>query len=145
MSKVEKYREGQFCWVDLNSKDQPKAEAFYTELFGWDLQKSEVPGGHYSMFLFKGEPVAGGGQMQPEPLTLRPVEALRSVVLEYEKAHAPGLEADRSYLTLALVSLFHFEPEHVSVPREAGFDVIGRQRRPYVEQIESHVGGLHTC
>jgi uncharacterized protein len=60
MAKVETYRHGVPCWVDVAVADVEQASAFYGALFGWELGPdlgAEV--GHYRMFEFKGAPVAG--------------------------------------------------------------------------------------
>ena len=43
MTQVEKHRPGAFCWADLATSDPEGAKAFYTELFGWDV--NDVPAG----------------------------------------------------------------------------------------------------
>ncbi len=67
MAKFNDFPNGTFSWVDLNSRDQQKAKAFYTGLFGWEAQDKPIGGGaHYTMFLYNGEAVAGCGQMDPD-------------------------------------------------------------------------------
>ena len=41
--KVESYKQGTPCWIDLSTTDQDGAKAFYSELFGWNYQ--DVPMG----------------------------------------------------------------------------------------------------
>ena len=36
--KVESYKQGTPCWIDLSTTDQDGAKAFYSELFGWNYQ-----------------------------------------------------------------------------------------------------------
>ena len=47
------------CWVDLGVADIGKARAFYTGLFGWDVQEGPPESGGYSMAELNGRPVAG--------------------------------------------------------------------------------------
>jgi predicted enzyme related to lactoylglutathione lyase len=55
------------CWVDIGVPDIQKAGAFYSGLFGWDVQDTGPEGGGYSMCTFGGRPVAGiGGQAAPD-------------------------------------------------------------------------------
>jgi hypothetical protein len=55
------------CWIDLGVADIPKAEAFYSGLFGWDVYDTGPEGGHYRMCSIGGLPVAGiGAQASPE-------------------------------------------------------------------------------
>ena len=41
--KVERYKQGTPCWIDLSTTDQDGAKAFYSEIFGWDYQ--DIPMG----------------------------------------------------------------------------------------------------
>ena len=60
MSEMKQYRPGTFCWVELATSDAKAAKAFYGELFGWNVEDQEVPGGmSYSMLKRKGKDVAG--------------------------------------------------------------------------------------
>jgi uncharacterized protein len=60
MARMESYRHGVPCWVDVAVGDVDQAAAFYGALFGWELGADLGPEtGHYRMFAFKGEPVAG--------------------------------------------------------------------------------------
>lgn len=52
------------CWVDLGVTDIPKAKAFYSALFGWEIQDGPPEAGGYSMCEIGGQPVAGIGASQ---------------------------------------------------------------------------------
>jgi predicted enzyme related to lactoylglutathione lyase len=52
------------CWVDLGVTDIPKAKAFYSGLFGWDIQDGPPEAGGYSLCEIGGRPVAGIGASQ---------------------------------------------------------------------------------
>jgi uncharacterized protein len=55
------------CWIDLGVADIPKAEAFYSSLFGWDVFDTGPEGGGYRMCSIGGRPVAGiGAQAAPD-------------------------------------------------------------------------------
>jgi predicted enzyme related to lactoylglutathione lyase len=59
--------EGTPCWVDLSVDDVPKAIAFYSGLFGWDVQRGGPEVGGYSMALIGGKAAAGiGPKMMPD-------------------------------------------------------------------------------
>ena len=59
MGKRERYAPGTFCWVDLSTSDVAGARAFYGELFGWEFEDSELPGGGvYTMCHVEGDEVA---------------------------------------------------------------------------------------
>ncbi|GAA3338025.1 VOC family protein [Curtobacterium pusillum] len=49
------------CWSDLGVDDVSAARAFYTEVFGWELQDGPPEAGGYLMALLDGRPVAGIG------------------------------------------------------------------------------------
>jgi predicted enzyme related to lactoylglutathione lyase len=69
MGERTKYTPGTFCWADLASKDQAASKAFYTELFGWDVEDMPVGDGvFYSMMSVGGKPVAAVG---PQPQAQR--------------------------------------------------------------------------
>jgi len=55
------------CWIDLGVADIPKAQTFYSGLFGWDIQDTGPEGGGYRMCEIGGLPVAGiGGKSEPD-------------------------------------------------------------------------------
>src|SRR5688500_9266387 len=45
MEKRTEHAPGTFSWVDLTTDDAPAAKEFYGELFGWEFEDNEVPGG----------------------------------------------------------------------------------------------------
>jgi predicted enzyme related to lactoylglutathione lyase len=49
------------CWVDLSVDDIERAIAFYSGLFGWDIQHGPPEAGGYSMCVADGRQVAGIG------------------------------------------------------------------------------------
>ncbi len=54
------------CWVDLGVADIPKAKAYYSGLFGWQIEDGPPEAGGYSMAEIGGKPVAGiGPKMGP--------------------------------------------------------------------------------
>jgi hypothetical protein len=65
---VDSYPNGVPSWVDLGEADLPKARAFYSDLFGWDIQEGPPEAGGYSIAELRGRPVAGlGPQQNPGP------------------------------------------------------------------------------
>lgn len=63
--------EGTPCWADLGAPDAARARAFYSDLFGWDIQEGPPEAGGYSVADLKGQGVAGiGPKMQPEAPTM---------------------------------------------------------------------------
>ena len=41
---------GRPCWIDLASRDEEAAKAFYGRLFGWAAQDRQVGAGRFSTF-----------------------------------------------------------------------------------------------
>ena len=69
MAVRDHYPHGQFCWVDLVSRDMSEAREFYRRLFGWQSTDQDTQGGPpYAHFELEGKSVAGLGQMNQEML-----------------------------------------------------------------------------
>jgi predicted enzyme related to lactoylglutathione lyase len=66
MKIVKKYPDGVFSWVDLTTTDIHGAQAFYSGLFGWEIDEGPAETGYYTQFRINGHSVAGAGQMMPE-------------------------------------------------------------------------------
>src|SRR5215471_1718104 len=62
--------EGTPCWVDLGADDAAKARAFYSALFGWDIEVGGPESGNYGMCMVGGKGVAGiAAKMSPDQPT----------------------------------------------------------------------------
>jgi predicted enzyme related to lactoylglutathione lyase len=69
MSERTQYAPGTFSWTDLSTTDQDGAKAFYTGLFGWDVEDNPVDENTvYSMMMVDGKPVAA---ISPQPAQQR--------------------------------------------------------------------------
>ncbi len=69
MGERTQHTPGTFCWTDLTTTDQDGAKAFYTGLFGWEIE--DMPAGEgvtYSMARLDGKYVAA---ISPQPEMLR--------------------------------------------------------------------------
>ena len=55
-----------FVHVELHTRDLPRAKAFYSGLFGWDLQDMPMPGGGGTYTMINVGEGTGGGMMQEE-------------------------------------------------------------------------------
>jgi predicted enzyme related to lactoylglutathione lyase len=56
---------GAFSWVELSTTDADGAKAFYTSLFGWEIDDNPIPGGGvYTMLRLGGDAVAALYQQQ---------------------------------------------------------------------------------
>jgi predicted enzyme related to lactoylglutathione lyase len=59
--EMTKYDPGQFCWVELATKDAEGAKKFYGELFGWSYD--EMPMGDGTSYIFANLPAGSVGAM----------------------------------------------------------------------------------
>lgn len=67
MPEKTSYLPGEPTWVDLGTTDLDAAEAFYSGLFGWSLERGGPEFGGYSIFRKDGKQVAGAmTTMSPE-------------------------------------------------------------------------------
>ena len=67
MGKRSEHAPGTFSWVDLSTSDAAAAKGFYGELFGWDFDDFEVPGGGvYTMCRLDGAAVCA---INEQPVT----------------------------------------------------------------------------
>jgi predicted enzyme related to lactoylglutathione lyase len=67
MGERTSYTPGTFCWADLSTTDQEGAKAFYSALFGWEIEDMPVgddSGTVYSMATIGGKTV---GAISPQP------------------------------------------------------------------------------
>lgn len=66
MSERTSYAPGTPSWVDLGTPDVEASTAFYSALFGWDIQPGPPEAGGYRMCMLGGQPVAGMMQHMSE-------------------------------------------------------------------------------
>src|SRR5579863_10304413 len=93
MAERTQYTPGTFSWADLSTSDQDGAKAFYTALFGWDVQDNPVPGdGVYSMMLVGDKPVAAISA-QPEQQREAGVPPMWNSYVTVEDADATAARA----------------------------------------------------
>jgi predicted enzyme related to lactoylglutathione lyase len=87
-----------FGWVELNSRDTAKAEAFYTEVFGWTAHTSDMGGMTYTEFKLGDTSVAGMMAINPAmpaevPSYWMPYFAVSDIDTKYAEATALGAES----------------------------------------------------
>jgi predicted enzyme related to lactoylglutathione lyase len=59
MSVITSFKPGEFSWCELATSDQNSAKAFYSKLFGWEIDDQPMgPDQVYTMLKLKGEHVA---------------------------------------------------------------------------------------
>ena len=61
-----KHEPGTFSWVDLSTSDLDAAIALYTDIFGWEVDKQDIPGGVYAIFRVNGKDVAAASPQRPD-------------------------------------------------------------------------------
>ncbi len=76
--------QGSPCWVDLQVDDTTAARAYYSALFGWDVQDAPAEAGGYLMAMLDGRPAAGIG---PKPAG-QPMPSVWSTYLAVDDADA---------------------------------------------------------
>lgn len=67
MPKVSSFQPGTFCWVELSTTDAKGAKAFYTGVFGWEV--NEIPMGEqgsYFIFQHEGSDAAAMYEQSPD-------------------------------------------------------------------------------
>ncbi len=57
---------GTFCWNELCTRDKAAAGKFYSELIGWEVVDSGMPGMDYSMLKAGGKEAGGMMAMPPD-------------------------------------------------------------------------------
>ncbi len=88
--EMTKYEHGTPSWVDIGTSDLEGAIAFYSGLFGWEVEMGAPEMGRYSMATLRGKTVAGlADQQQPGPVwwaSYVSVDDIDDVVARVEKA-----------------------------------------------------------
>jgi predicted enzyme related to lactoylglutathione lyase len=92
MPEMTAYEPGTPSWVDVSVPDVPKAAAFYSSLFGWELQGGGPESGGYGMLTLGGKNVAGIGpiQMEGQPSAWTTYVSIDNVDAAVERIKAAG-------------------------------------------------------
>jgi len=70
MATVTQHAPGTFCWPELATSDQEGAKKFYTSLFGWTFQDSDIGDGQfYTMLKLNGASVGALYKLRPDEST----------------------------------------------------------------------------
>ena len=73
MTTQNEFKQGEFCWIELSTKDVSQAKKFYGELFGWSFDDMPAgPGMTYSMAKLDGKHVGGLFEMGAEMAKMMP-------------------------------------------------------------------------
>jgi predicted enzyme related to lactoylglutathione lyase len=68
--------QGKFCWHELMTSDQTAAAGFYSQLFGWQFEKSPNPAHNYTLIKVGGQPVGGMMDQPPQCKAMAPAWGL---------------------------------------------------------------------
>jgi predicted enzyme related to lactoylglutathione lyase len=66
VAEFTKHEPGTFSWTELSTSDFDAGIALYADLFGWEVNKEDIPGGVYATFRVNGKDVAGGSPQREE-------------------------------------------------------------------------------
>jgi uncharacterized protein len=73
MGIVDKHHPGDFCWFELGTTNFEGAEAFYSGLFGWQVERNTMePGGIYGLPKLQGQGVGGMYELGAEMAGIPP-------------------------------------------------------------------------
>jgi predicted enzyme related to lactoylglutathione lyase len=71
MPEYTRHEPGTFSWADLSTNDVDAAASLYGELFGWEIEKQDLPdGGVYAMARIGGKDVAAISTIQDEQVKM---------------------------------------------------------------------------
>jgi len=91
MSEMTDYETGTPCWIDIGTTDVQAASAFYSALFGWDIEYGPAEMGHYSMARLRGRDIAAlADQQVPGMVVWTTYIATDDVDATVERARAAG-------------------------------------------------------
>jgi predicted enzyme related to lactoylglutathione lyase len=73
MTAVNSHPPGSFCWIELATTDAASATSFYTQLFGWSVDESDMGDGSlYTIFQKNGRNAAAMYAIRPEQQGMPP-------------------------------------------------------------------------
>lgn len=73
MTVVSSHPPGSFCWIELATSDTASAKSFYTQLFGWSVDESDMGDGTiYTIFQRNGRNVAAMYAIRPDQQGMPP-------------------------------------------------------------------------
>lgn len=91
MTEINSHANGAPCWIDMGTSDVAGAIAFYSGLFGWDIEMGPPEMNYYSMASFNGRQVGAiAAQPAPGPIYWAVYLKTDDVNATTEKARAAG-------------------------------------------------------
>jgi predicted enzyme related to lactoylglutathione lyase len=92
VTEFTKHEPGTFSWADLSTTDLDAAISLYTDLFGWEVSKEDIPGGGvYAMFRQNGKDVAAASTQREDE---KGMPAHWNVYITVEDAEQTAKEAE---------------------------------------------------
>jgi predicted enzyme related to lactoylglutathione lyase len=133
MAEATWYSQGAFCWAECSTTDFDGAKAFYTEIFGLDLEETPIPGGKYGQFKKNGKNVAGLAQQQEQERE-QGIPPHWNTYIAVEDAELVAKEAERLGGTIAAPAFDVLESGRMSVVMDPTGAAIG------FWQAKEHIG-----
>jgi predicted enzyme related to lactoylglutathione lyase len=73
VAEFTKHEPGTFSWTDLSTSDLDAAISLYTDLFGWEVTKEDLPDGSvYALFRLNGKDVAAASPLREDQKGIPP-------------------------------------------------------------------------
>jgi predicted enzyme related to lactoylglutathione lyase len=95
MPEYTRHEPGAFSWADLSTNDVDAAVSLYGELFGWEIEKQDLPdGGVYAMARIGGKDVAAISPLQDEQAKMG-IPPHWNVYIAVDDAEIAAKEAER--------------------------------------------------
>lgn len=134
MQVVKAYPDGLFSWVDLATTDTEGAKAFYSGLFGWEVEDRPISEGQfYTMFSIDGHSVAGMGTMQPE-MQAQGMPPVWSSYVKHSDVDAIAVKAEAAGATIVMPPMDVMEEGRMMVFMDPTGAAVG------VWQPKNHIG-----
>jgi predicted enzyme related to lactoylglutathione lyase len=133
MTEATWYSQGAFCWAECATSDFDGAKAFYTEIFGLDVEETPIPGGKYGQFKKNGKDVAGLAQQQEQERE-QGIPPHWNTYIAVEDAELVAKEAEQLGGTIAAPAFDVLESGRMSVVMDPTGAAIG------FWQAKEHIG-----
>ncbi len=86
-----KRQQGAVSWIELSATDVEAAKTFYTQLFGWTVNKAPMPGMDYDIITSGGEETGG---MMPKPPQMEGAPSLWGAYISVDDVDATAARAE---------------------------------------------------
>jgi uncharacterized protein len=124
LTEFNKHEPGTFSWADLSTSDLDAAINLYTDLFGWDVTKEDLPDGSvYVMFRLKGKDVAAASLLREDQPGIPPHWNVYVTVENAEQTAKQAESAGGSIVAPAFDVLEYGRMAVIADPTGAAFSV----------------------